>query len=60
MIGGIAIIFVFIPETPWWLASKGKLDKAAKVLRLCYGGVEGYDIHEHIVSTRPHDQIMLT
>lgn len=50
MIGAIGIIFAFLPETPWYLASKGKLDKATKVLQLCNGGVEGYDIQEHIVS----------
>lgn len=50
MIGAIAIIFVFLPESPWWLASKGKVDKAAKVLHLCNGKVEGYDIDQQIVS----------
>ncbi|KAL4897129.1 general substrate transporter [Aspergillus ambiguus] len=49
MIGVIIVIFVFIPETPWWLASKGKLDQTAKVLWRCNGGVEGYDIQEQIV-----------
>ena len=50
MVGVIGIIFIFHPETPWWLASKGKLDKSRKVLQLCNGGVEGYDIEEQIVS----------
>ena len=50
MVGVIGIIFALIPESPWWLASKGKLDKATKVLQLCNGGVEGYDIQEQIVS----------
>ncbi|KAF7553525.1 hypothetical protein G7Z17_g3531 [Cylindrodendrum hubeiense] len=48
MIGVIAIIFVLLPETPWWLVSQGKLDKAAKVLKLCNGHIEGYDVQEHI------------
>ncbi|KAK6077039.1 MFS alpha-glucoside [Seiridium cupressi] len=48
MIGGIGIIFVFLPESPWWLASKGKLEKAAKVLRFFNGKVEGYDVEEQI------------
>lgn len=52
MVGLIGIIFVFLPETAWWLAGKGKLDKAEKVLRLCYGE-ENYDIHEQIVTSRP-------
>jgi MFS transporter, SP family, general alpha glucoside:H+ symporter len=49
MVIPIGIVFAFLPETPWWLASKGKLDKARKVLQLCNGGVEGYDIEEQIV-----------
>ncbi|KAK7430478.1 hypothetical protein QQZ08_002997 [Neonectria magnoliae] len=35
-------------ETPWWLVSKGKLDKAGKVLNLCNGHIEGYDVQEQI------------
>ncbi|KAM5354076.1 hypothetical protein ACJ41O_000726 [Fusarium nematophilum] len=48
MIGLILIIFLAIPESPWWLASKGKTDKAAKVLNLCFGHVEGYNVQEQI------------
>ncbi|RQM04606.1 hypothetical protein DH86_00004347, partial [Scytalidium sp. 3C] len=48
MIGGIAIIFALLPETPWWLMSKEKEEKAAKVLRLLNGSVEGYDVDEQI------------
>jgi hypothetical protein len=50
MVIPIGIVFVLLPESPWWLASKGKTEKAAKVLRLCNGGVEDYDIEEQIVS----------
>lgn len=50
MIGGIGIIFAFLPESPWWLASKGKLEKAAKILHSCNGKVEGYNVDEQIVS----------
>ncbi|TVY52349.1 General alpha-glucoside permease [Lachnellula cervina] len=48
MVGVIGIIFAFLPESPWWLASKGRLNDAAKSLRFCNGGVEGYDIQEQI------------
>lgn len=53
MIGATIIIFVLIPESPWWLVSKGKLDRAAKVLQTCNGRVDGYDIEERIVRI-PH------
>jgi SP family general alpha glucoside:H+ symporter-like MFS transporter len=49
MVIPIGIIFALIPETPWWLASKGKLDESRKVLQICNGGIEGYDIQEQIV-----------
>ncbi|GES58542.1 major facilitator superfamily domain, general substrate transporter [Aspergillus terreus] len=48
MIGVTAVIFLLIPETPWWLASKGKIDQTANVLQRCNGKVEGYDIQEQI------------
>ncbi|KAL5357702.1 general substrate transporter [Aspergillus floccosus] len=48
MVGATAVIFLLIPETPWWLASKGKIDQTAKVLKQCNGKVEGYDIQEQI------------
>jgi SP family general alpha glucoside:H+ symporter-like MFS transporter len=49
MVGIIILIFAFIPESPWWLVSKGKIDKAAKVLTRCNGNVEGYSVDEQIV-----------
>jgi hypothetical protein len=57
MIGGIGVIFVFLPESPWWLASKGKLEKAAKILHSCNGQVEGYDVQEQIVSSNTKEII---
>ena len=50
MVGVIGIVFAVIPETPWWLASRGELDKAAKVLRRINGNVQGYDVVEQVVS----------
>lgn len=50
MIGGMLIIFLLIPESPWWLAGKGKVDKAAKVLQRYNGHLEGYNVDEMIVS----------
>lgn len=49
MVGVILLIFAFIPESPWWLVSKGKIDKAVKILTRCNGNVEGYSVNEQIV-----------
>ncbi|KAJ2904916.1 General alpha-glucoside permease [Zalerion maritima] len=48
MVGLIGIVFFLLPESPWWLASKGKFNEAAKVLHICNGHIEGYDVDEHI------------
>ncbi|THZ27107.1 general substrate transporter [Aureobasidium pullulans] len=48
MIGVSAIIFVFLPETPWYLVSKGKLDQAKKVLTKMHGRKQGYDSQEQV------------
>ncbi|WWD09795.1 hypothetical protein V865_007923 [Kwoniella europaea PYCC6329] len=48
MIGVMGIIFVLLPESPWWLVSKGKLDKASKVLQRYYGHIEGYNVSDEV------------
>ena len=50
MVGLIGIIFALLPETPWWLVSQGKIEKASNVLQMCNGRVEGYDVQEQLVS----------
>lgn len=52
MIGCILVAFLLIPESPWWLASKGKVDQASQVLNRCFANVEGYDINQQIVSAK--------
>jgi hypothetical protein len=49
MVGLAGIIFVFLPESPWWLVGKDRHEKASKVLHLCNGRVQGYDVQEQIV-----------
>lgn len=49
MVGLSGIIFVAVPESPWWLVGKDRHEKATKVLHLCNGTVEGYDVQEQIV-----------
>ena len=47
-IGMAIIMLVFIPESPRFLAAKGRHDKAKKILKHMNGNVEGYDLeHEY-------------
>lgn len=48
MVGVAGIIFVLLPESPWWLVGKDRPEKAAQVLRLCCGRVQGYNVDEQI------------
>ncbi|WWD16254.1 hypothetical protein CI109_100680 [Kwoniella shandongensis] len=48
MIGLMIIIFFFLPESPWWLTSKGKLGRAAGMLSKYYGHLEGYNVQEEV------------
>jgi MFS transporter, SP family, general alpha glucoside:H+ symporter len=50
MVGISVIIFLFIPESPWWLVSKGRNEQAAKVLQRYFGKIPGYNVQEKIVS----------
>lgn len=54
MIGIIVIIFVFILESPWWLTSKDKVQKAATVLKRCNGKVDEHNVDEQIVHQDLH------
>lgn len=38
------IIYIFLPESPAWAASRDKPERAKKSMRLIYRGVEGYDV----------------
>lgn len=50
MIGTMGIIFVFLPETPWWLLSKGRREQAKKVLLRYNGHLQNYDVNKVVVS----------
>lgn len=44
LIGILLVIYALIPESPRWLISKGKYDKAKKHFNRLYGNVPGQDV----------------
>jgi SP family general alpha glucoside:H+ symporter-like MFS transporter len=54
MIGAMLVIFLLLPESPWWLAGKNKLEKAEKILLRYNGHIEGYNVHDNIVGLLPY------
>lgn len=48
MLGLLAIIYFFLPETPWYLITAGKYDKARNLLLRLKGAVPGYDVDTEI------------
>jgi len=52
---GLSFIASFVmPESPWWLISKGKTQAARKILASKFANVEGYDIDTELVSRVAH------
>ncbi|EPE07151.1 sugar transporter [Ophiostoma piceae UAMH 11346] len=48
MVGLIGLVFVCLPETPWWLVSKNKMDKAETSLQILNGDIKDYDYKEQL------------
>ncbi|KAL4994997.1 general substrate transporter [Aspergillus recurvatus] len=46
-IGLMLVIYLVIPESPAWCATKGKVTQAKKVLRILYKGVADFDVDHH-------------
>ena len=60
-IGIMFIIYLIIPESPAWCASRDKVDKAKKNMRFIYRGVEGFDVDEQyqvLAQTIAHEKAM--
>ena len=45
-IGLMLVIYILLPESPAWCASRGLVDKAKKNMRVIYRGVESFDVDE--------------
>jgi hypothetical protein len=45
--GIMAIIYVLIPETPYWCAARGEHERGRKTVQFLNGGIEGYDVDFH-------------
>ncbi|WWC97802.1 hypothetical protein V866_004689 [Kwoniella sp. B9012] len=47
MLGLMAIVYICIPESPFWCATAGKHDRGRAVIKRLNGGIEGYDVDYH-------------
>lgn len=45
--GIMIVIYVFIPESPYWYATHGYHEKGRAVIERLNGGVDGYDVDFH-------------
>lgn len=47
VIGIMIIIYIIIPETPYWCAARGRHEQGRKTIQFLNGGIEGYDVDFH-------------
>jgi SP family general alpha glucoside:H+ symporter-like MFS transporter len=47
MLGIMGIVYLFIPESPYWCAGKGNDDRGRKIIEQLNGDIEGYDVDFH-------------
>lgn len=61
-IGLMILLWVFVPESPWFHARHGNKDKALKAMKQLYSGVPGYNYEEEygiIERTIEHEKNVL-
>lgn len=61
MVGAAGIIFVLLPESPWWLVSKGRNDAARSMLKKCHPNIKDQEVQEQIDvinATVAHERII--
>lgn len=47
MVGALALIYAYIPESPIWCASRGRHDQGRAIINRLFGSVPGYDVDYH-------------
>lgn len=47
MLGIMAAVYLYIPETPYWCAMRGHHDRGRAVIQRLNGGIKGYDVDFH-------------
>jgi len=60
-IGVMLIIYIILPESPAWCASKDKVEKAKKNMRFIYRGVDDFNVDEQyqvLAQTIAHEQAL--
>ena len=47
MLGIMLVIYIVLPESPWWCANREHHDRGRKILARLNGGIEGYNVDFH-------------
>nr|XP_031857210.1 uncharacterized protein CI109_007374 [Kwoniella shandongensis]KAA5524282.1 hypothetical protein CI109_007374 [Kwoniella shandongensis] len=61
MLGIMLIIYIYIPESPWWCANHEHHDRGRAIIKRLNGGIEGYNVEYHydiIQKTVEHEKQM--
>jgi hypothetical protein len=47
MIGIMLVIYVYIPESPYWCATHDHHERGRAIIARLHGGIDGYDVDFH-------------